>query len=708
MNIYVDCETIGLNGPVKLIQYSVNREPVGFIKLPAGPVDQPTWEDLLDLFSLLNDADNVFVGWNTSFDLFHLYRLRQKITGETSPFKCQVLDLYFHACFSGPFAAWAFTGKKVGAIRRIPRVALTKVAEAVEARLKPLVPGALNRHEHEVPERPDLVTLSWTVSMSLGLKTHAEYWGEPVLKLADVWPLPPKDTERLWVTSYEDETGSLISPYRELVERCDLVLADENGPFYTYARKDIEYLWLAEDKLGKPKPAHHDTAAHVVAYTRYTGIPLDADTRRRTESFYRAELQRITDLLAGTNLKSSVERRKLMQSFDPLIQSTRKSVLEYLIKDPSHPACETAKAMLQFGSAKQKLDQVIKAGESPDGHLHADLKVLGTATGRMSGTGGFNVQGIGKAENGLGLRSAILVEAVGDFHQYEIAIAATAWNDKQLQDDLANGIDVHLMVAITCHPRLVDLNIPYSEAKAARKDKTHKYHGLIVAARDQCKRVVFGIIYGCTENKVADVLSTDVETARGVLQRMQTRYPGLFAHRTEVQQKFCTADTQTWFRGSVAKMEDSITDLTGFTRRWSFEKQVAKVLWELGNEGIRTGLIGSIVRQKIKGPQEIDQAVRSALLGASIAIQQAVFRQAANGEIQMPGANLCKMLQAAIWNKFHCPCLNSHDELVFPKHPNFDYDAVSAFILAWVDEHKRLVKDLRFDLAKTERWSDKG
>ena len=39
-----------------------------------------------------------------------------------------------------------------------------------------------------------------------------------------------------------------------------------------------------------------------------------------------------------------------------------------------------------------------------------------------------------------------------------------------------------------------------------------------------------------------------------------------------IEEMFCTADKETWEERSVGKMKTELTDLTGFTRRWDFER----------------------------------------------------------------------------------------------------------------------------------------
>lgn len=725
LKLYVDTETVGLCGPVKLIQFSIDRGPVQFIRFYKG-FAIPTEGEVRafkELINLLGQEDTLFVGWNTSYDLWQLYRLYHIwVNGSfgkadekyVEPFRCKVLDLYGHAMLSGPFKSFAFanrTGSRATAVvRRVPRVAQGHVEAAVRSRLEPMVPGDIAVSEHEVKGCKDLVTLSFNTSIKrLGLKQHAEHWGCPVIKLADVWPLP-KFEEKPWMPWWDER-------YDEVEAQCDKVLDDLTGPFYEYAKNDIEYLWLADDRLDRPQPDARDTATHIVSYTRYHGFAVDQGVLDRTVEHYDGELVRLEAELRGIDLGSWQSKVKALKELNPIIQRANKSTLDVISKG-TDKAAELARKMILYGPAKQKLDQARKVKEAL--RLHCSLRVLGTATGRMAGEGAFNVQGIGKPEQAasgtqVGLRCAVETAAVGDFHQFELAIAAAAWGDKQLLADLSAGIDVHLATAVDCHPKLIG-KLTYDEAKRHKKERAKAVHeqrpttaiqDLVDKCRTECKRMVFGILYGCTAQKIMEVFGVTEGEAQRILAAFYKRYPGILVFKTNIERLFCTADTVRWTRDSVGRMRDSETDLTGYTRHWSFEKSVATIMWDLGQSWASTGLRGVVVRQSAKGEQTIDNACRSAFLGSAIAVQQAVYRQAANMKIQTTGAQLCIMLGAELWDKFRIPMLNVHDEWVFARCAWFDYEAVRAHCLDFCERHKHLVPHIRFDLSECKVWSEK-
>ena len=707
-------------GPIKLIQYSIDRGPVQFIRFygPNGTGIKTEGEvrAFKELINLLGQEDTLFIGYNCSFDMWQMYRLyhiwlNQSFGAEgeqyVRPFKCKTLDLYLHCLLKGPFSAFSFASRKgdraTAVVRRVPKIAQAHVREAVLSKLKPLVPGDISVSEHEVKGKSDLITLSFNTSVKrLGLKAHAEHWGFPIIKLDDVWPLPDFE-EHSWCPWWDQR-------YEEVERKCDKVLDDTEGLFYEYAKNDILYLYVVEDKLGSPQPDYNDTIAHIVAYTRYHGFGVNQATLEKTVTHYGNELTTLEAELQGIDLGSWQSKVKALKALNPIIQHANKTTLDAISKG-TDKAAELARKMILYGPAKQKLDQARKVKEAI--RLCCSLRVLGTATGRMAGEGSFNVQGIGKPEwlpNGdqIGLRASIEVSAVGDFHQFELCIGAAAWGITSMLADLTAGIDVHLKVANVCHPKLKRLGMTYEEALKAKKSSKHQHHKPVIECRKEAKnKIVFATFYGAQIPKIAEGLGITQDEAAVVQKTLFDMYPEMRAFVEQLKLLICTADTVTWARDSVSKMLDCETALTGFTRHWSFEKTVACIMWELGQSWASTGLRGIVVRQDAKGEQTIDNACKSAFLGSAIAVQQAVYRQLANMKIQTTGSDLCKMLGAELWDKFHIPMLCCHDEWVFARCNWFEYKPVAEHCLDFCDRKRGMVPHIRFDLSECKFWSEK-
>lgn len=693
--LFIDVETVGLNGPLKLIQWAYGSSPIQTLALRKGwESDETVVLGLRELLHDLFDPTLTVVGFNVGFDLYHLYRVARPLYG-ARPFLCQVVDLLNHAKLRGPFSPWAFS-KKNGKVRvgKLPKSCVDVVVNSIMDELGPMVPGhaKINVSHHAVDNRPDLETISFNVSCSVGLKAHAKHWGLKVQSLKDIWPLPPKEMEKLHLPYYGSE-------YDDYEREADRVLADKSHKFWQYATDDIVYTRTMYREFGMPEPDHHDSTVATVAFTRFFGVSLDRRALESTKQELESRIRNAETLLAGTDLGSPKQRLSLLRRFIPIIASTNKKKLEALLDYPSTPvaARPVIAAMVGYGRLQQLYRQVLKALESKTGRLHIDLRVVGTATGRMAGAGGFNIQGVSKDAGEVSLRRCLLTAMVGDFSAFEVTIAEAVWADEQLSADLAAGIDIHLLCTVLFHPKCPK-GVTYETAdKRALKP-----------LRDQIKAVVFGIMYGAEAHKVASILGISEGQAEQVLAAFFQRYPGIRKYRELAKINFLTGDTHKWTEGSIDRMADFADDLTGYRRYWSFEKSVASKLWRLASSGgLRKLPAGTIIRQVSKGPQTLNNAVRSALLGASLAIQKAVFRQAVNMPIQATGANLTKQLMAALWREFHIPMINVHDEIVFIACEWLDCEKVKQFVEAWVKEQSAKIRFIGFDLKLTERWSDK-
>jgi DNA polymerase I-like protein with 3'-5' exonuclease and polymerase domains len=303
----------------------------------------------------------------------------------------------------------------------------------------------------------------------------------------------------------------------------------------------------------------------------------------------------------------------------------------------------------------------------------------------------------------IGIRAALETPYGGDFSSFEICIAAEVYKCKNLQDALDSGLDLHSDTVAHCHLEAIKRGMTYDQVRKAYKSGDMEVGGW----RRAMKAVVFGTFYFMGAQKASESLNISLPEAEEVLENFFNRFPEIRTYRQDVERRFITADTARWFKDSVSKMDDSVTDLTGWKRSWAFEKSVATILWELGKEKPKTGKTGTVIRTVEKGGQAINDAVCSALLGSAIAIQAACSRQAGNMPVQGTGANLCTELMAKIWTECKIPMLNIHDELIVSQHPNFQVAKIEEVIKEWETKRRSLVKSLKFESKPTKFWSDK-
>ena len=540
------------------------------------------------------------------------------------------------------------------------------------------------------------MTLCWTLDGRMSLKNLMKVYGLKTLQLAEVWPLPPAGSEKPWLP-YPDPA---VHDPVEL--QCDTVMSDPDSAFWKYAELDIWFLKILEEKLGYPQPNHHDDCTHIVAYTRYYGFKLDHDVLLKTREAYSKKVAEAQAALKGINLGSPKQKLALLRQYDPLIASSSRKVIQ-VIAESDRPAAPIAQAMIDFTMYSQRLNQVEKVLECRTGRAHPTLRVMGTRTGRMAGEAGLNWQGIPQAKKGIGIRAAMQAVAVGDWSQFEVAIAAAAYPDSMIQFDLDHNIDAHTMNAVLMQPEAKARGWTYEQMRVLIKANDPLANSL----RKRTKACTFGLQFFCQAQKLSEVLGVSLTVGEEALAAYYNRYKGFGEYKKRIEAETQTADTEHWSRDSVKRMAREVTDMTGYRMRWDFEAKVAEALWQLGGTGIQTGKEGLCLRTKEKGKQTYDGAVKSALLGGAIAIQAAVCRQRGNALVQATGANLTKMLASILWRRYRIPMLNVHDELVFPTHPNYRHNAVEETIAQFTNEWKPKIKSLHFDFHPTRVWADK-
>jgi len=576
-------------------------------------------------------------------------------------------------------------GRGVAYISKVPTQAVSRVSDYLLEQLKTVIPPVLHNnlkvsvHETHVSTLKDL---SFHLERNLGLKTLMRYYGEDTLNLKELWHTPIKE--------------DLLQPYNQpchdvIIKLNNEILDDSTHPFWTYATKDIEYLHVLDDKLNHPDPNHDDTMAHIVGYTKYHGIPFDREILEKTAEYYRSQIKPIP----GLNMNSATQKLALLREHVPFIASVGKDVCKAIAENTAYPekARELARLFYMFGEYTQRLNQVERLLRVKTDSLHPSFNVFGTATGRMSGSGGLNAQGFPRIENGLGIRRALLLNSGGDFANLEVNIAAWIFNDQTLIDDILTGKDLHSNTATL----IPEVKLSYDEFIKVKNTPEYKPY------RQQAKRINFALQYCGSPMLLGEILG-DAEVGQRVYDAYYARYSGIAKAMEANSQRFEVADTDKW-TNRMGEMADYVENVFGGRRYFTFEKAVATLLWEIGMQGIKGLPTGSITRQKLKGVQTITNAVKSACLGAAINITHSVARRGFNFYIQSTGATITKKVCEAIWLNHPDPMMNIHDEVVvYRSIPHEEVNEVVQSCIARLREETG-VKTLKMDFEETEYWS---
>jgi uracil-DNA glycosylase family 4 len=187
-----------------------------------------------------------------------------------------------------------------------------------------------------------------------------------------------------------------------------------------------------------------------------------------------------------------------------------------------------------------------------DGRMHPSFHIPGTSTGRLSSSnenmqnfpkklGGFNIKNIFVAPDGK-----VLVNT--DARGAEIRLFAAYSNDARLIKAILDGLDTHSFFVSQ-----VWKGIKYEEVERAREmvdewydnkekklvqtfsEDMLKWAEALVRRRTNCKRVVFGTLYGALAAKIAETAGIPLEEAQEVIDLMFEMFPTIPAYIKETQ-----------------------------------------------------------------------------------------------------------------------------------------------------------------------------
>jgi DNA polymerase I-like protein with 3'-5' exonuclease and polymerase domains len=494
-----------------------------------------------------------------------------------------------------------------------------------------------------------------------------------------------------------------------------------------YCLQDVTLNRKLYDWLADPEPNVNDYAAMAVAYSWYHGFLVDKDLAEKSR-LERVKIcsdaENYLNQLTGDTgvVQSSKKRLKLLRKYFPLLSGTGKKVLEKVQnnsefeelfladQDPARSA--EGKLILRhivaYGSAHQQLKQIEKMQESKTGRLHTLLKIIGSRTNRMSGDKGFNIQGVGR---GSGLRGIICdLITVMDFFNLELCILAEVAKDERMTADLMSGKDMHSQ---SCKWMFFadDDEMTYDMIIAIKKDHEHPRHDEIIKLRSDAKSANFAISYGGTYMAVMRITGCSEAQAVTFIEKFRGFYTGIAKFFDTVEARFNTSDVATGWKTKAAEtMDDKVTDIFGFTRYFTTEKTFAVYLRnakDVIKEAAKIGGGKIVLRSEQKGKQRIEQALNSAMLGATNKIGAKVYKQAGNHMIQAVGARLTKMLMVRLHRKFNVCLLNIHDELVIAKKDGVTYEMIAAEVKLFVDKYRQLIPCLKMNIAPAETWAEK-
>jgi hypothetical protein len=436
------------------------------------------------------------------------------------------------------------------------------------------------------------------------------------------------------------------------------------------------------------------------------------------------------------------------------------------IKCGNHPAAERAFEILKVKTAAKEVELYSKLLRAKK--FNPDFSVVGTLSTRMSGgDSGLNSQGI-KGDKSIRSKFPLkwsyvdddgepvdMVLSGGDFDSYEVVLAATVYDDKDLNEALTKKIDcVNCPHGSKCQDcsgtgKIDDFDCKFcileiGKTTGKRNCKLcggkgwyrKKIHGLFGAAMyppatyedvlnssgtsndmyTSGKSGIFGMLYGGDWSTLVRNQGIDEEIAKEAEKRFFEQFPGIPKARQEVTDMF---QSMKQIGGRQIVWNDPheyIESFLGFRRSFKLENAICKALYDLARSMPKkwNECKIKVVRSMHKGPQSASGAVASAIYGAAFGLQSSNVRAAANHVIQSPGGQICKVVQRKIWDlqpvgihDLIVAPLNIHDEIMSVNHPDY-VNKVGEIVKETVESYRDRVPLLGMTWnIEQENWSEK-
>lgn len=225
-------------------------------------------------------------------------------------------------------------------------------------------------------------------------------------------------------------------------------------------------------------------------------------------------------------------------------------------------SCKFATALLEYraiSKARNTFIENIRVLSREDGRMHTTFNIMGTSTGRLSSSNENmqNVPGRIRQHNikKVFVPSDRLTQAIvnADAKAAEVRLYAAYSRDKNLIDALCNGMDPHsFFSSVVLKPETVLAGIPKAQQnmllhtigiddqhdwsyedfqnRGAIKDTDPWYGKQLGILRSNIKRVVFGILYGASKNKIAAIVGISKDQAQAIINVLFRMFPTIPAY----------------------------------------------------------------------------------------------------------------------------------------------------------------------------------
>jgi len=219
--------------------------------------------------------------------------------------------------------------------------------------------------------------------------------------------------------------------------------------------------------------------------------------------------------------------------------------------------CKFATALLEYraiSKARNTFIENIRVLSREDGRMHTTFNIMGTSTGRLS-SNDENMQNVPARIRQHNIKKVFIptdpeTQAIvnADAKAAEVRIYAAYSKDKNLIDALCNGMDPHsFFSSVVLKPETVLAGIPVGQRKTLMetigiddqhdwsyedfqnrggiKDTDPWYGKQLGILRNNIKRVVFGILYGASKNKIAAIVGISKAQAQAIIDVLFRMFP---------------------------------------------------------------------------------------------------------------------------------------------------------------------------------------
>lgn len=499
-----------------------------------------------------------------------------------------------------------------------------------------------------------------------------------------------------------------------------------------YALSDIVLLRQLDDYFNRPEQDFDGDLAVQVASCRQAGFEIDMEQLAESA---RESLQVVDTAMINTDAHAKV-KAWLSEVLDPMerhvvSEGCNKATLKKLVKNfvaTEREECdcgtgcvicrgkgylepgplvvaERAAHVLEVRKHKKRLQLYNKLSVAKG--AFPSFRVIGAKSGRMSGADSLNYHGIDGSRE---IRSIFTlakdgwVVSGGDMNSQELAIAAAVMNDESLAVDIETGRSLHGEFAATI------LECSYDQIMAKKEDKGTP-EGVAYAKAKVC---VYAMLYGAAAFNISLTLGCSEAEANRKIEAFFERYPHMKSTRETVKASLqCLRSTETGRIEIKNPDKDYIDSCFGFRRSFEIEMSIIRTLvsamdntsamFESGGP-LATWSNTQVIRRENKGSQTIKGAIQSALFGACFSLQGKVQRAALNHIIQSAGRTCTLRVQKRIWDevqpvgirRFRVKLMSVHDEVVTVSHRD-DTKRIEQAVFAEMRELTRTIPLLSLD-----------